>query len=68
MFGRGRQSCTGTLHPSATRLLITSTHSQGELSRANCCCSALQSGQQDTVEMDERRTESGALVSHLFNN
>lgn len=34
--------------------------SQGELSRANCCYSALQSAQ--------RMEEPGALVSHFLNN
>lgn len=55
---------SGAPHPSALRLLITSPHSQGELSRANLSRSALQPGQQDTEEMDEQQP---VLCSHLVN-
>lgn len=65
MFGKSNQS-TSTLNPSATRLLIISTYSQGELSWANCCRSALQSSWQDSLEMNEQSLELLSLTYSII--
>lgn len=65
MFGKSNQS-NSTLNPSATRLLIISTYSQGELSWANRCCSALQSGWQDSLETNEQGPELLSLIYSII--
>lgn len=63
----GNQS-SSTLRPSAARLLIASTHSQGELSQANCHSPALLPEQRDTKETDEQSPALSSLIDSIIHS